>query len=114
MFDVNNKNILITGATSGIGRESALALAKMGANITFIARNKLKAENLLTDIRSSGLWIGCDLAGTTSDLVLNDAYEKGLIMVSAGTTCLRLAPALNIPDEDIERGLEILTEVLGG
>ena len=74
----------------------------------------LKDKNLLTDIRSSGLWIGCDLAGTTSDLVLNDAYEKGLIMVSAGTTCLRLAPALNIPDEDIERGLEILTEVLGG
>ena len=74
----------------------------------------LKDKNLLTDIRSSGLWIGCDLAGTTSDLVLNEAYEKGLIMVSAGTTCLRLAPALNIPDEDIERGLEILTEVLGG
>ena len=46
--------------------------------------------------------------------MLNDAYEKGLIMVSAGTTCLRLAPALIIPDEDIERGLEILTEVLGG
>ena len=32
-FDVKNKNILITGATSGIGKSAALKLAEMKANI---------------------------------------------------------------------------------
>ena len=78
MFNVNNKNILITGATSGIGRESALALAKMGANITFIARNKLKAENLLTDINkiSNGKnsFIIADLSSQKDIKIASDSY----------------------------------------
>tara|TARA_Y100000589_G_scaffold329873_1_gene377797 strand:+ start:1821 stop:2672 length:852 start_codon:yes stop_codon:yes gene_type:complete len=78
MFNVNNKNILITGATSGIGRESALALAKMGANITFIARNKLKAENLLTEINkiSNGKnsFIIADLSSQKDIKIASDSY----------------------------------------
>ena len=78
MFNVNNKNILITGATSGIGRESALALAKMGANITFIARNKLKAENLLTHINkiSNGKnsFIIADLSSQKDIKIASDSY----------------------------------------
>ena len=45
-FEIKNKNILITGATSGIGEATAIDLAKKGANIFFIARNNLKAQNL--------------------------------------------------------------------
>ena len=33
MFDITNKNILITGATSGIGKAAALKLSLLGANI---------------------------------------------------------------------------------
>ena len=93
MFDINNKNILITGATSGIGRESALALAKMGANITFIARNKLKAENLLTDINkiSSGQnsFIIADLSSqedikTASEKYLNKNISLDILLNNAG------------------------------
>ena len=50
MFGIKNKNILITGATSGIGRAAAIELAKKGANIYFVARNKIKAKNLIKEI----------------------------------------------------------------
>jgi len=47
---MKNKNVLITGATSGIGRSAAIELAKKEANIFFIARNIDKAEKLKKDI----------------------------------------------------------------
>jgi len=51
-FEIKNKNVLITGATSGIGEATAIDLAKKGANIFFIARNNLKAQNLSDKIES--------------------------------------------------------------
>ena len=52
MFNVKDKNILITGATSGIGRSTAVSLSSMGASVTFIARNKDKAEVLLEELNT--------------------------------------------------------------
>ena len=51
-FEIKDKNVLITGATSGIGEATAIDLAKKGANIFFIARNNLKAQNLSDKIES--------------------------------------------------------------
>lgn len=41
---MKNKIILITGATSGIGKVTAIELAKAGAHIILLARNNSKAE----------------------------------------------------------------------
>lgn len=38
-FSLEGKTILITGASSGIGRETALACARMGANVVITGRN---------------------------------------------------------------------------
>ena len=51
-FTIQNKNVLITGATSGIGKAAAIKLAQMGANIYFIARNSEKAKNLVNELQS--------------------------------------------------------------
>ena len=50
MFDITNKNILITGATIGIGKAAALKLSLLGANIFFVARNQQKAQLLVDEI----------------------------------------------------------------
>ena len=75
---------------------------------------ELKSQGVFSEIRSAGLWIGCDLVDKSANEVLDRAYEEGLILVSAGSNCLRLAPALNIPNSEIEKGIDILKQVLLG
>ena len=58
--------------------------------------SELEDEGVFSDVRSAGLWIGCDLVDKSANEVLDQAYEQGLILVSAGSNCLRLAPALNL------------------
>ena len=73
---------------------------------------ELKSKGVFSEIRSAGLWIGCDLVDKSANEILDRAYEEGLILVSAGSNCLRLAPALNIPNSEIEKGVDILKQVL--
>ncbi|MES2591314.1 MAG: SDR family oxidoreductase [Bacteroidota bacterium] len=49
---MQNKNVLITGATAGIGLETAKVLAKKGANIYIVARNTDKAKSAVEEIKS--------------------------------------------------------------
>ena len=44
------KIVLITGASSGIGRASAVQFAKKGAKLILIARNKEKLNQVLEDL----------------------------------------------------------------
>ena len=74
--------------------------------------SEFKTKGIFSEVRSAGLWIGCDLIDKTANEVLDQAYDAGLVMVSAGSSCLRLAPALNITSEEIEQGINLLKEVL--
>ena len=54
MFSLKDKVALITGASQGIGRETALALAQAGAKVAVAARNEEKLTALVTDILAAG------------------------------------------------------------
>lgn len=49
---MNQKICMVTGANAGIGKETALALARMGATVIIVARNRERGEAALADIRA--------------------------------------------------------------
>jgi 3-oxoacyl-[acyl-carrier protein] reductase len=54
MFSLNDKVALITGASQGIGRDTAMALAQAGAKVAVAARSEEKLASLVSEIESAG------------------------------------------------------------
>src|ERR1700751_6131849 len=55
MLELENKNALVTGASRGIGRATALALARAGAHVlVHYGRSRPEAESLVVEIRRKG------------------------------------------------------------
>ena len=52
-LDLKNKNAIVCGSTQGIGESSAIELAKLGANITLVARNESKLLEVLNKLDTS-------------------------------------------------------------
>ena len=50
---MNDKRILITGATNGIGKSAALDLAKMGAEVIIAGRNEKKTRRVLDELKAA-------------------------------------------------------------
>ncbi|HKV63932.1 MAG TPA: 3-oxoacyl-[acyl-carrier-protein] reductase [Candidatus Acidoferrum sp.] len=54
MFSLKDKVALITGASQGIGRDTALALSEVGAKVALAARNEEKLAALESEIAATG------------------------------------------------------------
>jgi 3-oxoacyl-[acyl-carrier protein] reductase len=51
---LHGRHALVTGASAGIGRAAALALAAQGAAVTVVARSAEKLESLVLDLKAAG------------------------------------------------------------
>jgi retinol dehydrogenase 14 len=79
---MTGRTVLITGGTGGIGRATALGLARLGANVAITGRDPARAENTAHEIRSE--------TGVPVDVFLAD--------LSAQAEVRRLAPRLRDGD----------------
>ena len=69
MFSLTGKVALVTGASQGIGRNTALALAVAGAKVAVAARNEEKLTSLVAEIVAAG----GEAIGPAADLQLSAA-----------------------------------------
>lgn len=75
MFDLTGRVVVVSGASSGLGRQMAVGFAKQGADLVVLARRMEKLESLAQEIRTFGrrcLPLQCDV--TKSEMV--DAAAK--------------------------------------
>jgi 3-oxoacyl-[acyl-carrier protein] reductase len=54
MFSLKDKVALVTGASQGIGRDTAMALSEAGARVAVAARNEEKLAALVNEIAAAG------------------------------------------------------------
>jgi predicted acetylornithine/succinylornithine family transaminase len=93
----------------------ALAVLDTIAQPEFLAEVSRKGALLkqgLPNARGVGLMLGIEFDRPVAPMIAA-AFEKGLLVCSAGENVIRLLPPLVISDDEIVEAVQILTEVMG-
>ena len=107
-FNIEGKTIIVTGATSGIGRATALACAQLGANVVLTGRNVSRLEETLSMMSDvcKHLIIPADL---TDEAQVQGLLEK--VPAVDGVACCagvaEMKPFAFVTEEDVERVFKI-------
>lgn len=73
-FSLQNKTILITGSSSGIGAQTAISTSKMGASIILTGRDKVKLEEIYSK-----------LDGDNHQIIIADLTKTGEVIKLVST-----------------------------
>ena len=111
-MDFKNKVVLITGASSGIGKQTAVEFAKLGSNIILVARRKDKleqVENELKQFNVTTLICPCDVSKKDqvekmSKIVLEKFNSIDILVNNAGFAIYGSVYDLSV--NDIESQME--------
>ena len=91
-FSLEDKTILITGASSGIGRATAIIATQMGAKVVLSGRNSERLHQTLSMIQGEGhVALLCDLTDNAQMTEMVDQLQKlDGVVYCAGTqeTCI--------------------------
>ncbi|MGB9070971.1 MAG: 3-oxoacyl-[acyl-carrier-protein] reductase [Candidatus Acidiferrales bacterium] len=108
MFSLKDKVALVTGASQGIGRATALALAEAGAKVAVAARSGDKLSSLVSEMeaqRGAGLAVTMDVADAAQikagfQQVLGKFGRLDILVNNAAITRDTLALRMKLEDWD--------------
>src|SRR6516225_1240649 len=101
MTSLSGKSALVTGASAGIGRATALALAQAGAKIIATGRRKPELEALAKEGGGAIVTLAGDLNDKAFvDELASKARDVDIMVNNAGI--LKYAPLMDMTDEDCE------------
>src|SRR3954449_9394371 len=112
---VRDKHVLVTGATSGIGLETAQAIARAGGVLTLVARNEDRLADVAAQVRGLGghaETVPADLsdaddADRVVDTVLGRRGGVDVLVNNAGHSIRRPLAASYDRDHDFERTMAL-------
>jgi NAD(P)-dependent dehydrogenase (short-subunit alcohol dehydrogenase family) len=106
-YSLEGKTILITGASSGIGRRTAIECSKMGATLIITGRNKERLNETLANLEGEGhlTFAGDMTENSTMEALMEQLPPLNGVFFCAGVT--DTTPAKFIDEEKIERVFSI-------
>ena len=105
--------VVITGASAGIGRATAIEFARRGWRVAVLARGSAGLEGARRDVQRAGgeaLPIAVDVADATQVEAAAERIENELGPIDVwvnGAMATILAPALEIDEDDFRRATEV-------
>jgi NAD(P)-dependent dehydrogenase (short-subunit alcohol dehydrogenase family) len=113
-MELEGKVELVTGGTSGIGRDAAVLFAKAGAKVVVAGRRELEGEETVELVRAAGgegLFVKADVSKATEvDTLIQKAVEKfGRLDVAFNNAGIEgvWAPVIRQSEEDWDRTIDI-------
>lgn len=109
----DGKTVLVTGASSGIGLETALAFATAGANVVLVARRAAALAKVATRARASGVQALAIATDVTRPAAVNACFARavqrfGRIDIVVNNAGVMLpAQVVDIDPADLQRMLDV-------
>lgn len=108
LFDLTGKIAVVTGASSGLGADAALAYAKAGADVAILARRIEKLNAIKEEIEKTGrkvLAVQCDVTNeesikTAMNTVLDTFGHIDILLNNAGIAVRGGVDTMSVEDWD--------------
>lgn len=110
--DIQNKTVIVTGGSKGIGKDIALSFAKLGANVIIAGRNLEALHQALIELQAFGdkhkvVQVDVNDIKRVREIVDEVVHEYGTVDILVNNAGINIPkPAIEVTEEDWDQVLD--------